>query len=83
MQLFHAVLLAGGVGKHLHPLTSAGIPKALVAVGNQALISFPLRTLEQGGVTHTTVVRNPLASCSVCSSYPRLRLVADATLIAH
>lgn len=57
MQLSHAILLAGGVGKHLHPLTSAGTPKALVTVGNQALISFPLKTLEQGGVTHTIVVR--------------------------
>ena len=57
MQLSHAVLLAGGVGKSLHPLTSAGTPKALLSVGNQALISFPLRTLEQGGVTHTVVVR--------------------------
>lgn len=56
MQLSHAVLLAGGVGKNLHPLTSAGTPKALLSVGNQALISFPLRTLEQGGVTHTLVV---------------------------
>lgn len=58
MQLSHAVLLAGGVSKQLHPLTSAGTPKALVPVGNQALISFPLKTLEQGGVTHTMVVRN-------------------------
>lgn len=56
MQLSHAVLLAGGVGKNLHPLTSAGTPKALLSVGNQGLISFPLRTLEQGGVTHTVVV---------------------------
>ena len=57
MQLSHAVLLAGGLGKSLHPLTSAGTPKALLSVGNQALISFPLRTLEQGGVVHTVVVR--------------------------
>ena len=60
MQLSHAVLLAGGVGKSLHPLTSSGTPKALLSVGNQALISFPLRTLEQGGVTHTIVVRRSL-----------------------
>ena len=58
MQLSHAVLLAGGVGKTLHPLTSAGTPKALLSVGNQVLISFPLRTLEQGGVSHTIVVRS-------------------------
>lgn len=56
MQLSYAVLLAGGFGKNLHPLTSAGTPKALLPVGNQALISFPLKTLEQGGVTHTIVV---------------------------
>ena len=57
MQLSHAVLLAGGVGTSLHPLTSAGTPKALLSVGNQPLISFPLKTLEQGGVTQTIVVR--------------------------
>ena len=61
MQLSYAVLLAGGAGKTLHPLTSAGTPTALLSAGNQALISFPLRTLEQGGVTHTIVVsRMPL-----------------------
>ena len=64
MQLSHAILLAGGVGKHLHPLTSSGVPKALLPVGNQTLISFPLRTLEQGGVTNTVVVSQlPLLSC--------------------
>ncbi len=61
MQVSHAVLITGGVGKNLHPLTSAGTPKALVPVGNQALISFPLRALEQGGVTHTIVVRGSIS----------------------
>lgn len=61
MQLSCAVLLAGGAGKTLHPLTSAGTPKALLSAGNQALISFPLLTLEQGGVTHTIVVSRATA----------------------
>lgn len=69
MQLSHAVLLTGGVGKHLHPVTSAGIPKALVPVGNQALISFPLRTLEQGGVTYTIVVVEGEAATSKVSHW--------------
>ncbi|KAL3137832.1 hypothetical protein ABBQ38_005086 [Trebouxia sp. C0009 RCD-2024] len=69
MQLSHAVLLAGGVGKNLHPLTSAGTPKALLSVGNQALISFPLRTLEQGGVTHTLVVVEGEAATSKVSHW--------------
>lgn len=69
MQLSHAILLAGGVGKHLHPLTSAGTPKALVTVGNQALISFPLKTLEQGGVTHTIVVVEGEAATSKVSHW--------------
>ncbi|KAA6423077.1 MAG: hypothetical protein FRX49_07065 [Trebouxia sp. A1-2] len=69
MQLSHAVLLAGGVSKQLHPLTSAGTPKALVPVGNQALISFPLKTLEQGGVTHTFVVVEGEAATSKVSHW--------------
>lgn len=69
MQLSHAVLLAGGVSKQLHPLTSAGTPKALVPVGNQALISFPLKTLEQGGVTHTIVVVEGEAATSKVSHW--------------
>ena len=65
MHLSFAVLLAGGAGKTLHPLNSAGTPKALLPVGNQALLSFPLKTLEQGGVTHVLVVMlRPLSSIS-------------------
>lgn len=69
MQLSHAILLAGGVGKHLHPLTSSGVPKALLPVGNQTLISFPLRTLEQGGVTNTVVVVEGEAASSKVSHW--------------
>ena len=63
MRLSYAVLLAGGAGKTLHPLNSAGTPKALLPVGNQALISFPLNTLEQGGITHVIVVTSLLLTC--------------------
>lgn len=76
MQLSHAVLLAGGTGKNLHPLTSAGTPKALLSVGNQALISFPLRTLEQGGVTHTVVVSRSIL-CLQTQQMPFEAFTAD------
>lgn len=45
-----AVLLVGGLSNKLFPLTSPSTPKALLNVGNQPLISFPVKLLEEGGI---------------------------------
>lgn len=52
---FQAVLLAGGEDKALFPLTS-GIVKALLPVANRPLLSYPLRSLSDAGLTHVLVV---------------------------
>lgn len=51
-----AVLLAGGTGSRLYPLNSTGTPKALLPVGNELLISFPLKSLEVAGIKEVFVI---------------------------
>ena len=51
-----AVVLVGGAGSRLHPLNSAGTPKALLSVGNQALLHYPLRSLEEAGIKDAFLV---------------------------
>lgn len=53
----HAVILAGGEGSRLHPLNANGVPKVLMPVANRPLLTFPLRMLEEGGITDVLVVR--------------------------
>lgn len=54
---FQAVLLASDTGSRLYPLNSPATPKALLPVGNKAMLSFPLAMLEVGGVAHVLIVR--------------------------
>lgn len=58
---FQAVLLAGGEDKALFPLTS-GVVKALLPVANRPLISYPLRSLSEAGLTHVLVVSDCMSS---------------------
>lgn len=51
-----AVLLAGGGGSRLYPLNASGTPKVLLPVANRPLLSFPLRMLEENGLTDVLVV---------------------------
>ncbi|PRW60694.1 translation initiation factor eIF-2B subunit gamma [Chlorella sorokiniana] len=51
-----AVLLAGGGGSRLYPLNASGTPKVLLPVANRPLLTFPLRMLEESGVTDVLVV---------------------------
>ena len=59
-----AVVLVGGAGGRLHPLNSAGTPKALVSVGNQALIQYPLRSLEEAGVREAFLICSGESTCT-------------------
>lgn len=54
----YAVILAGGEGSRLYPLNSTGMPKVLLPVANKPLLTFPLRMLEEGGITNVLVVRD-------------------------
>jgi CTP:molybdopterin cytidylyltransferase MocA len=51
----HVVLLAGGGGSKLYPLTE-GTPKPLLGVANRPLLSYQLELLERLGVRSATVV---------------------------
>ena len=64
-----AVVLVGGSGSRLHPLNSAGTPKALVTVGNQALLHYPLRSLEEAGIRDVFLVCSGEATCSKVSQW--------------
>jgi translation initiation factor eIF-2B subunit gamma len=66
---FQAVILAGGGGKHLFPLNSAGLPKVLLPVANRPLLTFPLRTLEEAGITDVLVVCEGDAAASAVKSW--------------
>lgn len=59
-----AVVLVGGAGSRLHPLNSAGTPKALVSVGNQALLHYPLRSLEEAGIKDAFLVCSGESTCT-------------------
>ncbi len=48
MNLYPAVILAGGLGTRLHPITDA-MPKALVPVGDQPFVAQQLRLLRSRG----------------------------------
>ena len=64
-----AVVLVGGSGSRLHPLNSDGTPKALVTVGNQALLHYPLRSLEEAGIRDAFLVCSGEATCSKVSQW--------------
>jgi len=51
------LVVAGCSSEHLLPLNTTGLPPALLPVANQPLITYPLHTLESGGVHDVLVVR--------------------------
>mmetsp|Transcript_31957 Transcript_31957/g.38630 ORF Transcript_31957/g.38630 Transcript_31957/m.38630 type:complete len:449 (-) Transcript_31957:231-1577(-) len=53
---FQAVVLAGGEGARFGVLTSEDVPKALVPVGNKALLTYPLDMFKAAGFTEVIVV---------------------------
>lgn len=54
---YEVVILAGGECKRLYPLTSGGVVKALLPVGNRPLVWYPLRHLAEAGIKNAIVVR--------------------------
>jgi len=50
----HAVILIGGFGTRLRPLTDS-VPKSMLTVGNEPIITRLVRRLERGGVTTATL----------------------------
>jgi mannose-1-phosphate guanylyltransferase len=50
----HAVILIGGFGTRLRPLTNT-LPKSMLTVGNEPIITRLLRRLERAGVTTATL----------------------------
>ncbi|KAI8463923.1 MAG: eukaryotic translation initiation factor 2B gamma [Monoraphidium minutum] len=66
---YAVVILAGGECKRLYPLTSGGVVKALLPVGNRPLLSYPLRHLAEAGIRSATVVAVGEAVAGRISSY--------------
>lgn len=56
MGTLRGVILAGGTGTRLRPLTEAGVNKHLVATGQTPMIDLPIRTLLSAGIRDITVV---------------------------
>lgn len=57
---FRAMVLAGGAGSRLHPLT-ASLPKPLLPIGECTVIGLIIRRLASAGVDRVTVAVNYLA----------------------
>jgi len=51
---FCAVILAGGIGKRLHPLTSI-LPKPLVKVTNKPMIDYAINHVKYAGIKHIII----------------------------
>jgi NDP-mannose synthase len=56
-----AIILAGGEGRRLHPLTAA-LPKPLVPVGNRPVIEYLLEQMSRCGVQQAHLAVNHLAN---------------------
>ena len=76
-----AVLLAGGGGSRLYPLNASGTPKVLLPVANRPLLTFPLRMLEESGVTDVLVVSGAV-DCACCGGAPHVGPAALQTVLA-
>lgn len=50
----HAIVLVGGFGTRLRPLTDH-VPKSMLTVGNEPIITRLVRRLERHGITHVTL----------------------------
>ena len=78
---FEVVILAGGECKRLYPLTSGGVVKALLPVGNRPLISYPLRHLAEAGIKNAIVVRAPHRAAGLPFVRPRLPMVLGGAMM--
>jgi translation initiation factor eIF-2B subunit gamma len=61
---FQAVLLAGGTGTRLYPLTE-GVPKSLLPVANRPLIAYQLLLLEKAGFQEVLVATSKTAKIEI------------------
>jgi translation initiation factor eIF-2B subunit gamma len=61
---FQAVILAGN-GDDLSPLTSAGLPKALLPIGNRPIIEGVLRWLEEAQLLGMQLLKDAWLRSSV------------------
>ena len=75
---FQAVLLASDTGSRLYPLNSPATPKALLPIGNKAMLSFPLAMLEAGGVAHVLIVRLSAVHLAHAAVFSERLLAIDA-----
>lgn len=78
MHTYQAVILVGGASTELYPLTAGGIPKVLLPIANETLLSFSLRTLEESGIQNVILVRSLLQLDSDCRSRKPMHLPLGA-----